>query len=441
MTSSWQKVTLAELIQIKHGYAFSGEFFSDSGPGDVLMTPGNFAIGGGFQWGKRKYYNGPVAPEYVLHPGDLVVTMTDLSKEADTLGYSAIVPTSPEKLLHNQRVGKVLKQSNAVALKYLHWLMRSTDYRNEVLATVTGSTVKHTSPSKILGYKFLLPPLGEQQSIASVLDSLSNKIELNQQMNETLEAMARAVFKDWFVDFGPTRSKAEGRPPYLAADLWSLFPDRLDDEGKPEGWAMQTLGDIFNIGIGRTPPRNEAVHFVPIGAGHTWLSIKNMGGLNIWACRSDENLARQTVKRLNIPVVPENTVVVSFKLTVGRVAITSHPMCTNEAIAHLVRPEASPFGPFYTYLYMANYDYGQLGSTSSIATAVNSKSIKSIKFLNPGKACLNAFEDMVTPIFLKIRTNLMETGTLAATRDLLLPKLMSGEIRVQDAEKALAAMA
>lgn len=304
-----------------------------------------------------------------------------------------------------------------------------------------GSPIPSTTRSAVYVRELSVPQKSEQQAIASILGSLDDKIELNRQMNETLEAMARALFKDWFVDFGPTRAKMEGRTPYLAPEIWSLFPDRLDDEGKPEGWKMQTLGEIFNVGIGRTPPRNEAVHFVPVGAGHTWLSIKNMGGLNVWARRSDENLARESVKRLNIPVVPENTVVVSFKLTVGRVAITSHSMCTNEAIAHLVRPKSSPYGPCYTYLYMVNYDYGQLGSTSSIATAVNSKSIKSIKFLNPGKICLNAFEEIASLIFSKIRANLDEVETLSATRDLLLSKLMSGEIRIKDAEKALEAVA
>ena len=84
-----------------------------------------------------------------------------------------------------------------------------------------------------------LPPLAEQDAIASILGALDDKIDLNRRMNETLEAMARAIFKDWFVDFGPTRAKMEGRAPYLAPEIWALFPDRLDDEGKPEGWSIE----------------------------------------------------------------------------------------------------------------------------------------------------------------------------------------------------------
>ena len=375
--------------------------------------------------------------EKVSQPGDVVFT------SKGTVGRIAFVRDQTPRFVYSPQLCFWRSMDpNIIDPKFLFFWMSGNEFYNQFKG-VSGQTdmAEYVSLTDQRRMKITLPPIKEQQTIASVLGSLDDKIELNRQMNETLEAMARALFKDWFVDFGPTRAKMEGRTPYLAPEIWSLFPDRLDDEGKPEGWKMQTLGEIFNVGIGRTPPRNEAVHFVPVGAGHTWLSIKNMGGLNVWARRSDENLARESVKRLNIPVVPENTVVVSFKLTVGRVAITSHSMCTNEAIAHLVRPKSSPYGPCYTYLYMVNYDYGQLGSTSSIATAVNSKSIKSIKFLNPGKICLNAFEEIASLIFSKIRANLDEVETLSATRDLLLPKLMSGEIRIKDAEKALEAVA
>jgi type I restriction enzyme S subunit len=248
----WKLARLDELADIKHGFAFQGKFFSTDGPGDILMTPGNFVIGGGFQWGKRKYYAGPVPAEYVLRPGDLIVTMTDLSKEADTLGYAAIVPDCKERLLHNQRIGKVVKRSDNVALRFLHWVMRSRDYRDEVLASVTGSTVKHTSPKKILAFRFLLPPLSEQEAIASVLDALDDKIDLNRRMNETLEAMAGAIFKDWFLDFGPTRAKMKAKPPYMPPEIWSLFPDGLDGEGKPKGWLTTRWGELISLEYGKS---------------------------------------------------------------------------------------------------------------------------------------------------------------------------------------------
>jgi type I restriction enzyme S subunit len=146
----WTKVTLRDLIEIKHGFAFAGEHIRDVPPGDVLLTPGNFAIGGGFKADKFKYYDGTVPGEFILNADDLLVTMTDLSKTADTLGYPALVPLSVSRFLHNQRLGKVIIRDGAPVRKdFLYYLLRTKEYRNEVLASATGTTVKHTSPTSL----------------------------------------------------------------------------------------------------------------------------------------------------------------------------------------------------------------------------------------------------------------------------------------------------
>jgi type I restriction enzyme, S subunit len=122
MAGEWIGKSLGDLVDIRHGFAFKGEFFRDEPPGDILLTPGNFAIGGGFKADKFKYYDGPVPEEFVLREGDLIVTMTDLSKNADTLGYPAFVPSASEgrRYLHNQRLGKVVaRDKDAVDLRYL----------------------------------------------------------------------------------------------------------------------------------------------------------------------------------------------------------------------------------------------------------------------------------------------------------------------------------
>jgi type I restriction enzyme S subunit len=109
MANEWIETVLKEVMDIKHGFAFPGENIRDVPPGDILLTPGNFAIGGGFKGDKYKYFDGVVPDEYVLNEGDLIVTMTDLSKQSDTLGYPAFVPESlGPRFLHNQRLGKVL---------------------------------------------------------------------------------------------------------------------------------------------------------------------------------------------------------------------------------------------------------------------------------------------------------------------------------------------
>jgi type I restriction enzyme S subunit len=254
-------------------------------------------------------------------------------------------------------------------------------------------------------------------------------------MNKTLEATARAIFKDWFVDFGPTRAKQEGHAAYLVPEIWSLFPHRLDAEGKPEGWEIKRLDTGFDVRIGRTPPRKETQHFVSSSSGRPWLSIKTMGELQVFAFRSEEDLTEGAVASFRVPLIKAETVIVSFKLTVGRVAIAANDMHSNEAIANLVPNSQSSPGPEYTYFFMKAFDYNKLGSTSSIATAVNSDSIRSIKMLFPLAQSVAGFNRVVSPALQRIKLNCGENRTLAQTRDFLLPKLMSGEVRVKDAEK------
>jgi type I restriction enzyme S subunit len=152
MAGEWKETSLAAVMDVKHGFAFPGENIRDEPPGDILLTPGNFAIGGGFKGDKFKYFDGEVPEDYVLKEGELVLTMTDLSKQGDTLGYPAIVPRPRgPRFLHNQRLGKVLiKRSAELDRGFLFYLLRTAEYRNEVLASATGTTVKHTSPGRIL---------------------------------------------------------------------------------------------------------------------------------------------------------------------------------------------------------------------------------------------------------------------------------------------------
>ncbi len=181
LPKGWRKVKLSELIAIKHGYAFKGEFFSDFEEDNILLTPGNFKIGGGFNSAKFKYYNGEIPQDYILQRNDLVVTMTDLSKAGDTLGYSALVPTIEGKiLLHNQRIGKVLFNSELPLKYFLYWTMRQDSYRHFVLGSATGSTVKHTSPSRICDYEIVLP----QEFILPEFETLIKSLSDKQQENE-----------------------------------------------------------------------------------------------------------------------------------------------------------------------------------------------------------------------------------------------------------------
>ena len=193
----WKEYSLDELIHIKHGYAFKGEFFSDEPTDDILLTPGNFAIGGGFKAQKLKYYNGDFPVDYILDENDVIVTMTDLSKEADTLGFSAKVPAwYGKRFLHNQRIGLVKLKTDDFDQDYLYWLMRTFSYQRFVANGATGATVKHTSPTKICQYKFTAPvDKTTQRKIASILSAYDDLIENNLKRIKLLEDKAFASYK------------------------------------------------------------------------------------------------------------------------------------------------------------------------------------------------------------------------------------------------------
>lgn len=458
----WKEESFGSIFKVKHGYAFKGEFFTDSPQRYALVTPGNFAIGGGFQSQKKKYYSGPVPNEYVLMPGAVVVTMTDLSKQSDTLGYASLVPDDGTTWLHNQRVGLLeFHDQNQADPVFFSYLMRTRAYRTWVVGSATGTSVKHTAPSRIESFRCLVPTVQEQRKIGTVLKSIDDKIDLNHRVNQTLEAMAQAIFKSWFVDFDPIKAKIaaiqQGCDPLIAAmtaisgksdaeldalppeqyeplaATAALFPEEIEESelGEiPRGWAVLAADSLTEVGIGKTPPRKEHQWFTEGQGDWRWVSIKDMGASGVFQQRSSEFLTSEAVSRFNVRVVPGRTVLLSFKLTIGRVAITDGPMVTNEAIAHFKLPSDALISSEYLYLYLKGFDYSTLGSTSSIADAVNSKTIREMPITVASRALIDRFTKSVTPLFEEMRNRQNEIASLGATRDALLPKLLSGEIEV-----------
>ena len=192
--SSSSKKPLSEFIKIKHGYAFKGDYISTEDNGIVLVTPGNFCIGGGFKENKCKYFTGDYPNDYVLQPNSLIVTMTDLSKEADTLGYSALVPQSSERVyLHNQRIGLVEPINTDIPLSYVYWYMRSYEYHMNIVGSASGSTVKHTSPGRILEQHIPIPDKNSLEQYAAILDNINTIVSRNNAESTYLHSLREAL--------------------------------------------------------------------------------------------------------------------------------------------------------------------------------------------------------------------------------------------------------
>lgn len=301
-----------------------------------------------------------------------------------------------------------------------------------------GSPIPSTTRTAVYVRDLSVPPKSEQQNIASVLGALDDKIELNRQMNETLEAMARVIFKDWFVDFGPTRAKMEGRMPYLAPDVWSLFPDRLDDEGKPEGWVETPLSSIFNIIGGGTPKTSIDAYW---NGDIPWFSVVDTpSGGDLFVFKTEKTITKLGLAESSACLIPEDTTIISARGTVGNLAIAAQDMTFNQSCYAL---QGKPsFGPYFVFLTAKNM-VSELKSMShgSVFSTITRSTFEAVTSTQPTKEILKIFEKTIDPIFSKIRENANQSQILSDDRDLLLPKLMSGEVQVRDAAKILETIA
>lgn len=199
----------------------------------------------------------------------------------------------------------------------------------------------------------------------------------------------------------------------------------------PKNWYYKTLDEISKVAIGKTPPRKETWWFSE-NEGIKWVSIKDLGNSGTYIFETSEYLTEEAIEKFKIKVIPKDTVILSFKLTVGRLGITTEEMVTNEAIAHFKLDNDSVISKEYLYLYLKNFNYEELGSTSSIAKAINSKIVKKIPVLIPDSKKLEEVNELFENIFEKIKSNQYEINNLTKLRDTLLPKLMSGEIDVSE---------
>lgn len=421
----------------------------------------------------------------IIESGDVLINIT-----GDSVARVCMAPDKYLPARVNQHVAIIRPKSNEFDARYIRYLLTSPAMQSYLLTIASvGATRNALTKGMIETLEVTKPPLSVQKSIADKLEALENKILVNTEINQTLEQIAQAIFKSWFVDFEPVKAKIAAREALLAHNptataeqiaqaeqqaaikatsgdvngftsvvgdrtsgttsgdvvlteqlqtLADLFPNQIVESelGEiPEGWEVKSAEQVFDITIGKTPPRKEPQWFSNSSIDMKWLSIKDMGDEGSFAVKTSERLTHEAVKKHNIKVVPRGTVLLSFKLTLGRVSITTEDMCTNEAIAHFRVNDKTPSSE-WTYCFLKQYPFESLGSTSSIAKAVNSKIIKAMPCLFANEVLINEFSSLVSSLFNKIELTIHESNSLCDVRDTLLPKLLSGEIELTNMEVA-----
>jgi type I restriction enzyme, S subunit len=412
MGKQWQDRRLGDLLDIKHGFAFRGEYFADSGS-HILLTPGNFFDEGGFRGkgDKEKWYRGPIPNDYVLQEGDLIVAMTEQAE--GLLGSGAIIPSSG-RYLHNQRLGLIqLRNLNETDKRFVYYLFNSKPVRQQIRGSASGTKIRHTSPSRIAEVKVNLPPLPTQRRIAGVLSAYDELIENNQRRIRILETMARDLYREWFVDF---RFPGHENHPRVASVLGEI----------PEGWEGQ-FGNIVSITrVGICPgdfPEEEFFHFsLPafdaartpsIDLGEAILSQKY--------CVDDSCVL---LSKLN-PRIP-------------RVWLPA-PSETRRAIASteflVLRPQVG-FSREFVYSQCCSEGFAAHFRSLAIGTSTSHQRVKPdalmvIPVAVPATSLVEQFTSLVGPVLAMSESLHSQTQTLRRTRDLLLPRLLSGQVALE----------
>ena len=299
----------------------------------------------------------------------------------------------------------------------------------------SGSAIPSTSREDFYGLPVKVPPLAEQRAIAHVLGTLDDKIELNRRMNRTLEEMARAIFQDWFVDFGPTRAKMEGQDPYLPPELWNLFPDELVGSelgGIPEGWEIKKLPELVDYKEG---PGIRHWQYTNSNEGTRFINIR---------CIQDDDLLLETANRITDNEangkyahfhLKEFDIVVSTSGTLGRSAVVrpSHlPLVLNTSVIRF-RPikGVTTFSYLYGYIKSAAFmDELEMSASGSVQKNFGPMHLKVMPMLCPPHSIIQRFEQLASPLLLQMVTKRAESDVILTQKKSILPKLLAGELSV-----------
>jgi len=444
--SKWRDASVGECFDLENGFAFKSSDFRDKGVPVIKIKnvkAGHFSSHE-FDFVDPSFVS--LRPSKVARRGDLLISMSGNRHDGSPETWVGKVAPFRSDAPHliNQRVGALrLKAGTDVDVAFAGYMLSSWSYQQHFIAVATSSGGQaNLSPAQILSVRMQLPDIRSQRAIGELLGFLDDKIALNRQMNETLEAMAQAIFRDWFIDFGPTRRKTECATDPLeimgglitdaerAQQLADLFPASFGDKGLPKGWKAGVLGDLAKSAGATVDPSSIDPEMPYIGLEH--MPRKSIA-LAEWEAASKVSSTKAKFERgqvlfgklrpyfHKVGVAPVDGVCSTDIVVLDAQAEGNRPL-----IAALVSTEE----------FVAFTDQGSTGTKMPRTSWAN---MKRYEVAVSDGAVSGAYGSIAGPLLDGIVSNIHENRTLAATRDLLLPKLMSGEIRLQEADEVLEA--
>ena len=408
---TWRDCKLGDLLQIKHGFAFLGEHFGSTGT-HVVLTPGNFQEEGGFKErsDKARWYSGPIPNDYVLNEGDLIVAMTEQAE--GLLGSSALIPRSGV-YLHNQRLGLVqILDRKQADQHFIYYLFNSKPVRQQIRGSASGTKIRHTAPSRIADVKVSVPSLPVQRRIAGILSAYDELMENSHRRIRHLEAMARALYREWFVHF---RFPGHEKHPRVSSPLGDI----------PQGWEVKRVPECVDISPRVAVPRDGEKPFVPMGC----LSNDSMLITDIESRAGNSGAKFQNGDTLFARITPclENG-------KTGFVQFLPDAQAVGFGSTEFIVLRSRTLTPEFVYLLARSDEFrGVAIKSMSGATGrqrVQEQCFDDFQIVQPPRTLLDRFSAIVAPSFRLIYKLHLQIQNLRRTRDLLLPRLLSGQIHL-----------
>ncbi|MCH2229162.1 MAG: restriction endonuclease subunit S [Crocinitomicaceae bacterium] len=451
MNKGWKEVELIEVAVIDTGFPFKSAKYSEEG--ELKVVRGKNVTEGNCRWGTdAKYWNQfeESLEKYLLAEEDIVIGM-----DGSKIGKNKAMITSNDlPSILAQRVGRVRAKSG-ISQGFLWQIINSNRFYQYIDLVKTGTSIPHMSLGQIGSFKFELPPLAEQKSIAHILGTLDHKIELNRKMNETLEQMAQALFKSWFVDFDPVFDNAiakgnsipdtlkqksdrrkevisSGKYKALSKEIMELFPSSFEfneelEKWIPEGWEVKLLDQVIEIIGGGTPKTSIEEYW---NGDIPWFSVVDAPrDEDVFVLNTEKTITELGVAKSSTKILEEGVTIISARGTVGKCAFVGFPMAMNQSCYGIKSALGS--SRFNYYLLRKNVSDLQNKGHGSVFNTITRDTFKAINVVIPkSKSVLESFEEFSESYFSKIKSNLIQIETLTRQRDVLLPQLISGKLRV-----------
>lgn len=360
--------------------------------------------------------------------GDVVLTVEAPLGEVAQLGA--------EKIALAQRVVNLRGKKGVLDNTYLLYLLQTEEMLDQLKARATGTTVLGIKQSELRKVQLSLPPIDQQIAAARILKALDDRITLLRETNATLEGIAQALFKSWFVDFDPVHAKAEGRQPEgMDATTAALFPDNFEESELglvPRGWTVKSIGEVVDCVGGATPDTKEPTYWEP--AEHAWTTPKDLSGaLSPVMLSTERQLSSLGLSKISSGLLPIGTLLLSSRAPIGYLALTRIPVAINQG--YIAIPPGGELSPLYLLFWCRQNMEGIKGrANGSTFMEISKKAFRPIPALVPSAETLEVFAGIAEPLFERLADNERQAQTLAQIRDTLLPRLISGQLRLPETE-------